>query len=39
MTTLFDQSLYLLGDAICMVIARRKGLSDGELWMHHANLE
>jgi 6-phospho-3-hexuloisomerase len=39
MTTLFDQSLYLLGDAICMVIARRKGLSDGELWMNHANLE
>ena len=39
MTTLFDQSLYLLGDAICMVIAKRKGLGDGELWMHHANLE
>ncbi len=39
MTTLFDQSLYLLGDAICIVIAQRRELSDGELWMHHANLE
>ena len=40
MSSLFEQCLYLLGDAVSMEIARRKGISDiNELWRHHANLE
>jgi len=39
MTTLFDQTLYLLGDVMSMVIARRKGLDPNRLWVYHANLE
>jgi 6-phospho-3-hexuloisomerase len=40
MTSLFEQSLYVLGDALALEIAARKGITDvGSLWEHHANLE
>ena len=39
MTTLFDQSLLLFGDALCMMISRRRKLGTKALWKHHANLE
>ncbi len=39
MTTLFDQSLLLFGDALCMMISRRRKLDTKALWKHHANLE
>ncbi len=39
MTTLFDQSLLLFGDALCMMISRRRNLDTKALWKHHANLE
>ena len=39
MTTLFEQSLFLLGDMMCLVIAERSGLDKERLWMNHANLE
>ena len=40
MTSLFEQCLLLIGDAIALTIAERKGLSDMKsLWRFHANLE
>lgn len=39
MSTLFDQSLHLFGDVICMMIQAGKKLSNEELWTRHANLE
>lgn len=39
MTTLFDQSLLILGDIICLMIIERKGLDLNKLWQYHANLE
>lgn len=39
MTSLFEQSLLLLGDAIAMSMVRRKNLDLDALWEHHANLE
>lgn len=40
MSSLFEQSLYLFGDAVAMLLARRKGLADMKrLWRFHANLE
>jgi 6-phospho-3-hexuloisomerase len=38
MTTLFEQALLLLGDAICLMIARRAG-ADLRSYGRHANLE
>jgi 6-phospho-3-hexuloisomerase len=39
MTSLFEQALLLLGDAIALMIARRLGLDPATLWRYHANLE
>lgn len=40
MSSLFEQSLLLLGDAIALIIAERKGITDiKSLWRFHANLE
>lgn len=39
MTTLFEQSLLIFGDLICMELMRRKGLSAEQVSAQHANLE
>lgn len=39
MTSLFEQSLLLYGDAIARVIVERKQLELSSLWQYHANLE
>ena len=39
LTSLFEQALLLLGDAIALMIARRLGLDPATLWQYHANLE
>lgn len=39
MTSLFEQSLLLLGDVIAMMMIEKKGLELRELWRYHANLE
>jgi 6-phospho-3-hexuloisomerase len=39
MTSLFEQSLLLFGDALALMISRRLGLDPAALWQHHANLE
>jgi 6-phospho-3-hexuloisomerase len=39
MTSLFEQALLLLGDAIALMIARQLGLEPASLWRYHANLE
>ena len=39
MTSLFEQCLYILGDAFSLEIARRRGLDLRELRRYHANLE
>jgi len=39
MSSLFEQSLLLLGDAVALMIASEKNLDIKALWRHHANLE
>jgi len=39
MTSLFEQSLYVLGDVVAMSIAGRKKLKVEDMWQYHANLE
>lgn len=39
MTSLFEQSLLLLGDIISLEIIQRKKLDMDKLWRYHANLE
>ena len=39
MTSLFEQSVLLLGDIIAKMIVEQKGLNMRELWQYHANLE
>lgn len=39
MTSLFEQSLLLLGDVIAKMIIIRKNLKMSDLWQYHANLE
>ena len=39
MSTLFDQSLHLFGDAIAMQILSTSALKSDQLWKYHANLE
>lgn len=39
MTSLFEQSLLLLGDAIALMLVDRSGTPLHDLWRHHANLE
>ena len=39
MTSLFEQSLLLVGDAIAMSMVRKRNLDLDSLWEYHANLE
>jgi len=39
MTSLFEQSLLLLGDVLAMMIIAEKKLNMKQLWRYHANLE
>ena len=39
MTSLFEQSLLLLGDSVALMIIRTKNINMKELWQFHANLE
>ena len=39
MTSLFEQSLLLLGDTIALMIIREKNINMTNLWKYHANLE
>jgi 6-phospho-3-hexuloisomerase len=39
MTSLFEQSLLILGDIIACMIIEKKGLDLHNLWQFHANLE
>ncbi len=39
MTSLFEQSLFILGEAISLEIAKQRDLDIKQLWRHHANLE
>ena len=39
MSSLFEQSLYILCDSVCMMIAGEKNLDIKSLWKFHANLE
>lgn len=39
MTSLFEQSLLLLGDIVAMMIIARRQLDLATLWQYHANLE
>ena len=39
MTSLFEQSLLLLGDIVAKMIIERRGLDMKALWRYHANLE
>lgn len=39
MSSLFEQSLFILGDVIALMIIKRKNIELGKLWDTHANLE
>ena len=39
MTSLFEQSLLLACDALCLMIVARKGIDPASFWRSHANLE
>ena len=39
MTSLFEQSLLLLGDTIALMIVKEKNIDLKTLWQYHANLE
>ena len=39
MTSLFEQSLLLLGDTLALMIIREKNVDMKSLWQYHANLE
>lgn len=39
MTSLFEQTVLLFGDALAKLIADKKQLDIASLWQHHANLE
>lgn len=39
MTSLFEQTLLLLGDVVAQVIAEERHINFAELWEYHANLE
>lgn len=39
MTSLFEQSLLLVGDAIAMSMVRKRDIDLDSLWEYHANLE
>ena len=39
MSSLFEQSLYVLSDAVALYICEKKHVDLKKLWRHHANLE
>jgi 6-phospho-3-hexuloisomerase len=39
MSSLFEQSVLLLGDAVALMIVERRNLVIKDLWQYHANLE
>ncbi len=39
MTSLFEQSLLLFGDATACMLVKKKNINLSELWQYHANLE
>lgn len=39
MTSLFEQSLLLLGDTVALLLVKKNNLNMKELWRFHANLE
>jgi 6-phospho-3-hexuloisomerase len=39
MTSLFEQSLLLLGDTIALMMIKEKNIDMPSLWQYHANLE
>jgi 6-phospho-3-hexuloisomerase len=39
MTSLFEQSLLILGDIIALMMVRDKSIDIHNLWEYHANLE
>lgn len=39
MTSLFEQSVLLLGDILSLIIMEEKGLNLDKLWQYHANIE
>lgn len=39
MTYLFDQSLHVFGDILCLMLQLKQGLEDEDIWKRHANLE
>jgi 6-phospho-3-hexuloisomerase len=39
MSSLFEQSVYIFCDSICLMVAGLKGVQLPSLWQHHANLE
>ncbi|MFS9605001.1 hypothetical protein [Klebsiella pneumoniae] len=39
MTSLFEQSVLLLGDSIALVMIEEKAIDMSKLWQYHANLE
>jgi 6-phospho-3-hexuloisomerase len=39
MSTLFDQSLHLFGDILCLLLQEKMGLTNEAMWSRHANLE
>ena len=39
MTSLFEQTLLLLGDIVAKMLIDRQGLDMKGLWQYHANLE
>ena len=39
MTSLFEQSLLLLGDTIALQMVKEKNIDMKDLWQYHANLE
>ncbi len=39
MSSLFEQSLYVLGDAVAFLLAQRHNVDLAGLWQYHANLE
>ena len=39
MTSLFEQTLLLVGDILAMMVIEQRGIELKELWQYHANLE
>ena len=39
MSALFDQSLHIFGDTVAIMLQKKKGIDNSELWPYHANLE